>query len=166
VTETLRLPVLSLTDQVVLPGMVVPVELDEAAQAAIDAARAGAEGQLLLAPRLDDRYPSFGAVATIEQLGRLPGGKPAAVQNVQYPGFGHLFRIPDRRPSDDHPRRRLVCVVATGFGGWPTHRCLARWSSRRNPVRAGQGDRVAGVVPKFSHDNAAPAMRIPWRGST
>jgi ATP-dependent Lon protease, bacterial type len=79
----LRLPVLSLTDQVVLPGMVVPVELDEAAQAAIDAARAGAEGQLLLAPRLDDRYPAFGAVATIEQLGRLPGGKPAAVLRAE-----------------------------------------------------------------------------------
>ena len=74
-----KLPVLSLPDLVVLPGMVVPVELDEAAQAAVDAARAGADGQLLLAPRLADRYPSYGVVATIEQLGRLPGGAPAAV---------------------------------------------------------------------------------------
>ena len=74
-----KLPVLSLPDLVVLPGMVVPVELDETAQAAVDAARAGAEGQLLLAPRLADRYPSYGVVATIEQLGRLPGGSPAAV---------------------------------------------------------------------------------------
>ena len=74
-----KLPVLSLPDLVVLPGMVVPVELDETAQAAVDAARAGAEGQLLLAPRLADRYPSYGVVATIEQLGRLPGGAPAAV---------------------------------------------------------------------------------------
>jgi ATP-dependent Lon protease len=76
---TLNLPVLSLPDVVVLPGMVVPVELDDAAQAVIDAARAGAEGQLLIAPRLPDRYAAYGAVAEIEQLGRLPGGAPAAV---------------------------------------------------------------------------------------
>jgi hypothetical protein len=40
------------------------------------------------APPADDRYPSFGAVATIEHLGRLPGGKPSAVQNVPYPASG------------------------------------------------------------------------------
>ena len=34
------LPVLFLSDLVVLPGMVVPIALDEAAQAAVDAARA------------------------------------------------------------------------------------------------------------------------------
>jgi ATP-dependent Lon protease len=76
---TLHLPMLSLPDTVVLPGMVVPVELDDAAQAVIDAARAGAEGQLLIAPRLSDRYPVYGAIAEIEQIGRLPGGAPAAV---------------------------------------------------------------------------------------
>jgi ATP-dependent Lon protease len=78
-SDTLRLPVLSLTDLVVLPGMVVPIELDETTQAAIDAARAGADGQLLVAPRLDDRYASYGVVAEIEQTGRLPGGAPAVV---------------------------------------------------------------------------------------
>ena len=82
-TKTLNLPVLSLSDQVVLPGMVVPVELDEAAQAVVDAAQAGSDSQLLLAPRLDDRYAAFGTVATIEQLGRLPGGKPAAVLRAE-----------------------------------------------------------------------------------
>ncbi len=89
-----RLPVLSLTDVVVLPGMVVPIELDEPAQAAVDAARsahspdtdtprsAGTSagvGELLLAPRLQDRYSAFGVVATIEQVGRLAGGAAAAV---------------------------------------------------------------------------------------
>src|SRR5256885_15580451 len=78
-SEILRLPVLSLPDTVVLPGMVVPVELDEAAQGAVDAARAGADDQLLLTPRMEDRYPAYGAVATIEQVGRMPGGSPAAV---------------------------------------------------------------------------------------
>ncbi|MGH3471981.1 MAG: LON peptidase substrate-binding domain-containing protein, partial [Nocardioidaceae bacterium] len=78
-TEPRRLPLLLVPDLVVLPGMVVPVELDEPAQAAVDAARSGGERELLLAPRQDDRYASFGVVATIEQIGRLPGGSPAAV---------------------------------------------------------------------------------------
>src|SRR6478752_9094793 len=96
-TDIRRLPVLSLSDVVVLPGMVVPIELDEAAQAAIDAAQSAApgsdaadstgpsgssgsaQGELLLAPRLSDRYATFGVVATIEQVGRLAGGAPAAV---------------------------------------------------------------------------------------
>src|SRR6478735_384779 len=91
-----RLPVLSLTDVVVLPGMVVPIELDEPAQAAVDAAKSAHSadssdtsgstdsasdgiGEVLLAPRLKDRYSAFGVVATIEQVGRLAGGAPAAV---------------------------------------------------------------------------------------
>ena len=59
--------------------MVVPVELDDAARAVIDAARAGSDGQLLIAPRLADRYPVYGVIASIEQVGRLPGGEAAAV---------------------------------------------------------------------------------------
>jgi ATP-dependent Lon protease len=75
----INLPVLSLSDQVVLPGMVVPIELDDASRAVIDAARAGSDGQLLIAPRLADRYPVYGVIASIEQIGRLPGGATAAV---------------------------------------------------------------------------------------
>jgi ATP-dependent Lon protease len=77
-----RLPVLFLPDVVLLPGMVVPIELDEAAQAAVDAASAAPEeegGELLVAPRLEDRYASFGVVATVEKVGRFRGGAPAAV---------------------------------------------------------------------------------------
>src|SRR6478752_4599843 len=73
------LPVLFLSDMVVLPGMVVPIPLDEAAQAAVDAARASSDGELLLAPRLEDRYASYGVVATVERVGRLMGGGPGAV---------------------------------------------------------------------------------------
>lgn len=76
---SLKLPVLFVSDLVVLPGMVVPLELDDAAQAAIDAARAGSESQVLVAPRLDDRYASYGVVATIDRVGRFSGGAPAAV---------------------------------------------------------------------------------------
>jgi ATP-dependent Lon protease len=74
-----RLPVLALSDLVVLPGMVVPIELDESAQAAVDAARTSSDSTLLLAPRLEDRYAAYGVIATIEQIGRLAGGAPAAV---------------------------------------------------------------------------------------
>lgn len=78
-SELNRLPVLFLTDPVVLPGMVIPVELDDAARAAVDAAKASEAGQLLVAPRLDDRYPAYGVIASIVQLGRLTGGESAAV---------------------------------------------------------------------------------------
>ncbi len=73
------LPVLFLSDLVVLPGMVVPIPLDEAAQAAVDAARSSSDSELLLAPRLEDRYASYGVVATVERVGRLMGGGPGAV---------------------------------------------------------------------------------------
>ncbi len=79
-----RLPVLFVPDLVLLPGMVVPLALDESSQAAIDAARAGSDGQVLVAPRLEDRYASYGVVATVERVGRLAtstgaGGAPAAI---------------------------------------------------------------------------------------
>ena len=74
-----QLPLLFLPDVVILPGMVVPIELDEAAQAAVDAARATESHELLVAPRLDDRYASYGVVATIEKVGRFSRGGPAAV---------------------------------------------------------------------------------------
>ncbi len=78
-SRTYSLPVLFVPDLVVLPGMVVPVPLDDAAQATVDAARASESGKLLIAPRLDDRYPTYGVVASIVQVGRIPGGQTAAV---------------------------------------------------------------------------------------
>ncbi|GAB2460757.1 endopeptidase La [Streptosporangium sandarakinum] len=81
-SESLILPVLPLDDQVVLPGMVVPLDLSEAeVRAAIDAAQALTDnkGQVLLVPRIDGRYGSVGVKAVVEQVGRLPGGEPAAV---------------------------------------------------------------------------------------
>ena len=84
---TQTLPVLFLDDQVVLPGMVVPVALDAAAQATLDAARAArTDGRtddeplrLLLVPRLDGTSGVTGAVAEVTQVGRLPDGDPAMV---------------------------------------------------------------------------------------
>ncbi|MGW6726809.1 endopeptidase La [Nocardia sp. NPDC055029] len=82
-TTAQNLPVLFLTDPIVLPGMVVPIELDESAQAAIDAAQAGKTGAVLVAPRLDEGYASYGVVASIEQVGRMRGGAPAAVLKAE-----------------------------------------------------------------------------------
>ncbi|MEU5935721.1 endopeptidase La [Micromonospora sp. NPDC047187] len=73
------LPVLPLTDAVLLPGMVIPVTLDPTTQAAIDAARATGDRKLLAVPRIDGEYGPVGVVATIEKVGRLPEGEPAAV---------------------------------------------------------------------------------------
>ncbi|WP_280255854.1 endopeptidase La [Nocardia wallacei] len=63
--------------------MVVPIELDESAQAAIDAARAANLEAVLLAPRLSEGYAAYGVVATIEQVGRMRGGAPAAVLKAE-----------------------------------------------------------------------------------
>ena len=91
-SETLTLPVLPLNDEVVLPGMVVPIELsDQDVRGAIEAARNKGLGrgpgirsddkaQVLLVPRLGDRgLAAVGTLAVVEQLGRLPGGEPGAV---------------------------------------------------------------------------------------
>jgi ATP-dependent Lon protease len=83
----LTLPVLPLTDGVLLPGMVVPVELDSEAQAAVDAARTAgdtvggvrSEPRVLVVPRLDGAYAAVGTVAVLDQVGRLPSGEPGAL---------------------------------------------------------------------------------------
>src|SRR5215468_2976030 len=73
------LPVLPLRDDVLLPGMAVPVTLDETTQAAIDAARSTSNPQVLAVPRVDGEYGSIGVIAVIEKVGRLQTGEPAAV---------------------------------------------------------------------------------------
>ncbi|RKT15938.1 ATP-dependent Lon protease [Streptomyces sp. 1114.5] len=80
----LTLPVLPLDDEVVLPGMVVPLDLkDTEVRAAVEAARSAAGGpgkpQVLLVPRVDGSYAAVGTLATVEQVGRLADGDPAAL---------------------------------------------------------------------------------------
>ncbi|MGH3675599.1 MAG: endopeptidase La [Mycobacterium sp.] len=77
--EAKSVPVVFVSEPIVLPGMVVPIELDDAARTAVDAAQASENGELLIAPRLDDRYPTYGVLASIVQVGRIPGGGAAAV---------------------------------------------------------------------------------------
>ena len=97
----LALPVLPLDDDVVLPGMVVPLDLTEnEVRAAVEAAQAhtatgtpsgeggarsgGARGaagkpKVLLVPRVDGTYVGTGVLSTVEQVGRLADGDPGAL---------------------------------------------------------------------------------------
>ena len=82
-TDIQKLPVLPLSDSVVLPGMVIPIELDESeSRAAVDAAQT-ADDRLLLVPRPDGEYAPVGTIAELEQVGRLPNGQPAAVVRAE-----------------------------------------------------------------------------------
>ncbi|GAA3375505.1 endopeptidase La [Streptomyces sannanensis] len=81
----LTLPVLPLDDEVVLPGMVVPLDLsDTDVRAAVEAAQAvarstGGKPQVLLVPRIDGAYAGIGTLGTIEQVGRLADGDPGVL---------------------------------------------------------------------------------------
>lgn len=83
----LTLPVLPLDDEVVLPGMVVPLDLsDTEVRAAVEAAQAaarddsdGGKPKVLLVPRLDGAYAGTGVLGTVEQVGRLSDGDPGAL---------------------------------------------------------------------------------------
>ncbi|MYW94749.1 endopeptidase La [Amycolatopsis rubida] len=89
------LPVLPLDDDVVLPGMVVPLDLGDAetreavesaqaktpATASFPGIRSGAasKAEVLIVPRVHGEYAELGTVATVERIGRVPGGKTAVL---------------------------------------------------------------------------------------
>jgi ATP-dependent Lon protease len=111
--EVTSVPVLFVSDPIVLPGMVLPIELDDAARAAIDAARASDSGKLLIAPRLDDRYPSYGVLASIVQVGRIGGTTAAVLRGERRAHIGagttgpgatlwvEVTEVADTEPSDE-----------------------------------------------------------------
>lgn len=81
----LTLPVLPLDDEVVLPGMVVPLDLtDTDVRAAVESAQAvaregGGKPEVLLVPRIDGTYTGIGVIGTVEQVGRLSDGDLGAL---------------------------------------------------------------------------------------
>ncbi|MEU6554591.1 endopeptidase La [Streptomyces sp. NPDC046915] len=81
----LTLPVLPLDDEVVLPGMVVPLDLsDPEVRAAVEAAQAAVRSapgkpKVLLVPRIEGTYAKTGVLGTVEQVGRLADGDPGAL---------------------------------------------------------------------------------------
>jgi ATP-dependent Lon protease len=121
--STTQLPVLFLNDLVVLPGMVVPLELDEAVRPAIDTARSSSNGNLLVAPRLEDRYASYGVVASIVQMGRLATGEPAVVIRAErrvkigsgVTGPGAALWVEAEELTDDQHDTELVRTLATDY---------------------------------------------------
>lgn len=80
---SLTLPVLPLDDEVVLPGMVVPLDLSDAeVRGAVEAAQAAVgsgKPRVLLVPRVDGKYAGIGVLGTVEQVGRLSDGDPGAL---------------------------------------------------------------------------------------
>ncbi len=73
------LPILPVTQGVVLPHMVVTTVVEgEEATAAVAAARSG-DQLVLVVPRIDGRYARIGTVGRIEDVGQLPTGVEAVV---------------------------------------------------------------------------------------
>ncbi|HET6876431.1 MAG TPA: endopeptidase La [Jatrophihabitans sp.] len=176
-TDVITLPILSLPDSVaspvVLPGMVVPIELDRDAQAVIDAARAGSDGALLLAPRLADRYPTYGVIATVEQVGRLPGGSPAAVLRAQrraklgsgVPGPGAALWV-EAEPVEDAPvtdevrelaeeYKRVVVAILQRRNAWQVVDTVQRIS---DPSELAD---TAGYAPYLTDEQKRELLETP-----
>ena len=189
-SETVTLPLLSLPDVVVLPGMVVPVELDADARPVgrrrPGRRRAGEAGRLLLAPRLADRYPTHGVVATIEQVGRLPGGERGRRAPRRWPRPHRLRRTRSRRGAVGRGRagrdRRAHRAGPRAGRGVPQGRhrdppAPQRLAGRRRraadhrPVRAGRPGRLRAVPHRRAEARAArdprrrgPADHACWPG--
>src|SRR3954452_107828 len=152
--------------------MVVSVELDESSQAAIDAARASSDGRLLVAPRLEDRYASYGAVATIERVGRFSGGGPAAVlraesrarigSGVTGPGAALWVEVdPVTETVTDHARelseeyKRLVVAVLQRREGWQV---IDQVSGLTDPSQIAD---TAGWAPYLADDRKLELLETP-----
>src|SRR4030081_1104275 len=150
-SETRLLPVLPLDDDVVLPGMVVPLDLsDSETRAAVESAQAKApstasfpgirssaagKAELLIVPRSDGEYAELGTIATVERIGRVPGGKPAVLLRgtaraavgriADGPGAArwvHAHHAPEprdeRAPKLAAEYKSVVISVLQQRGGW------------------------------------------------
>jgi ATP-dependent Lon protease len=95
------LPALPLPNGVVMPQMVVTISA-ESPEAIAAASSAGESGELLLVPRVGDRYATVGSLARVESTGTLPGGAQALV--VRATGRARIG----------------TGVVGTGAGLWVT----------------------------------------------
>ena len=159
----LTLPVLPLDDEVVLPGMVVPLDLsDTEVRAAVEAARAAAVGtqkpQVLLVPRVD------GSVRGGRHPRHRRAGRPARRRRA---GGARARRAPgpDRRrePAAPVPRSgwrrpavpRVRVRPATGGS-----RELARSTRRSRPVAAASAARFQFVDRCGGHQIAAASAEL------
>ena len=116
-----QLPVLFLDDVVLLPGMVVPIELDEPAQAAVDAARAADLEEILVAPRIDGHYATYGVVASLEKVGAVESGSADAHRDLTRDRLRRITNFADLKflraaefayPNCLHRRSRASILLA------------------------------------------------------
>jgi ATP-dependent Lon protease len=113
--DTQVLPLLPLTTGVVLPGMVITltIESDDARRAV--AASESTDGEILLVPRLGQRFAQVGTVAKVEDVGQLRNGMEAlvirgthrAIVSRGVPGTGDATWVEvDARPDPDAATER------------------------------------------------------------
>ena len=118
-SKTQKLPVLPLTQAVVLPRMSATIPIDsEDARAAVRAALSQ-DGLLLLLPKVDSRYAMVGVAAKIEEKGNLPdgtevvavAGRSRAILGDVTPEGGALWAqvemSPDPSSWSDHARQLM-----------------------------------------------------------
>ncbi len=110
------LPVLPLTTGVVLPQMVVTLALETPEARAAWAAASGADGELVLLPRVNGSYARVGTIAKVDEAGELRGGVPAlvvrglrrAVIGVGVPGSGDTLWVQVDPTEDQAPTERAI----------------------------------------------------------
>ncbi|RZQ64196.1 endopeptidase La [Amycolatopsis suaedae] len=150
-SQQLLLPVLPLDDDVVLPGMVVPLDLgDTETRAAVESAQAAvpsanlpgirsslsSQARVLIVPRVDGEYAELGTIATIDRIGRVPGGRTAVLlrgtrratvgATADGPGAARWVTANpvEEAPADENVRslaaeyKSVVVSVLQQRGGW------------------------------------------------
>src|SRR3712207_301810 len=121
--QRVTLPLLPLTAGVVVPGMVVNLAVESAeARAALDAAN-GADGLVVLVPRIEGRYSSVGTVAKVEQVERLvDGGRAVLVRGLAratigtgVPGAGNAVWVEITTVDEVSPADERTEQLATEY---------------------------------------------------
>ncbi len=121
--QTDYIPLLPLTNGVVLPNMVVTIPLErEEAQAAVAAARQG-DGLVLLVPRVAGRYATIGTVAKLEDTRKLPNGIEVAILQGLHRasvgsaagGTGPALRVIAQPAQDINPLTETSHVLAREY---------------------------------------------------
>jgi ATP-dependent Lon protease len=117
------IPLLPLTNGVVLPNMVVTIPLErEEAQSAVAAAREG-DGLVLLVPRVAGRYAAIGTVAKLEDSRTLPNGIEVAILQGRHrasvgsaaAGTGPALRVLAEPAADVNPLSETSHVLAREY---------------------------------------------------
>src|SRR5438270_11243362 len=121
--KTELIPILPLTNGVVMPNMVVTIPLErEEAQAAVAAAREG-DRLVLLVPRVEGRYANTGTVAKLEDSRKLPNGIEVAILQGLYrasigsaaAGNGPALRVLAQPAPDVNPLSETSHVLAREY---------------------------------------------------